>query len=111
MGTRRHGSASPPASRYTALLACLLFAGLATPAWGQQPCGPRDEVVKYLEDEHKEVLHFRALMDNGPIMEIYISPEGSYTVLVSPPDASMACVAASGKGWTPSPAAIKGRGA
>jgi hypothetical protein len=102
----------PPAGRYTALLSCLFLLGLATPALGQQApqCGDRETVVQQLEQMHGEVLTYRAITDNGPVLEVYVSPHGTYTILIAPND-HVLCFANSGQAWSPTVQQPKGRGA
>ena len=79
---------------------------LATPilALAQQPpqaCGPRDRVLESLSKEYGEVLTGRGVTDNGCMVEMTLSPTGSWTILMTCPNMppAMVCAVGTGSGW------------
>lgn len=78
------------------LIAAALLA--STPAIAQQPaCGDYAEAVEHLNKEYGEVLVWQALSGRGPILQIFQSVEGTWTVLAVMPS-GQACVMDAGEG-------------
>jgi len=71
-----------------------ILAGL--PAFAQA-CAPRDAVVARLAEVYDEVARLRGLTLGGEMMEIYLAPSGTWTVVVTNPG-GIACVVAAGEG-------------
>ena len=65
-------------------------------AWGY--CTPHDEMVKELKRQHNEVISYRALNGRGAILEVAVSPDGGFTIIVTH-ITSMSCVIAEGIAW------------
>jgi hypothetical protein len=63
-------------------------------------CAKRADVVKYLADKYREN---RVAMGvgagNSQMFELFVSPAGTWTLLMSPPSGPMACIWAAGDGW------------
>ena len=86
-------------------LACLT--GMLSPrvADAQQPqsgpaCGNRAKIIAILAKQYKEVPRAIALgKDGSSVMEIYISPEGTWTALVTTAADNKTCIVASGERW------------
>jgi hypothetical protein len=80
-----------------ALLAALCLVAMATIAKAQQrpPCGPRAVIVSGLAERFKEVQAARAPTETNTLMELFISPEGSWTIIITN-DQQMSCVAVGG---------------
>lgn len=70
----------------------------------QPPCAPHTEILRWLEDKHGEVPIAIAKMDGGGLIEVVVSPSGSWSILAIRSD-GYACFVASGTGWTKPPAA------
>src|SRR3546814_879242 len=86
-----------PARTLAGLIAVSL-AIFSSPALAEPVCGPRDVIVKALEKEFHETAIFRGLSMDGRIMyEVYASPEGTWTVVLSNPTGT-ACVREAGQG-------------
>lgn len=77
------------------LLASVLALTLTTPLQAQQvQCGPRDNMVSYLEDTYNEVRQAEALSSNSLIMELYVNDDsGTWTVVYTLPDGNSCYVA------------------
>lgn len=73
-----------------------LFA--ASPATAQAVCGPHGDVVKKLEGDFKEARAGLGLAGNGGLVELFVSEEGGWSVLVTRPD-GMTCMIAAGDNW------------
>jgi len=76
-------------------LALLLISSGA--AWGQQYCAPdRKPVIDLLHNKYNEVPVVRGLANNNTMLEVFASPEGSWTILVTRSD-GVTCAMASGQ--------------
>jgi hypothetical protein len=81
----------------TLLLAAAL-AAVALPARAQAVCGERAELVRRLAAEFAEVPVGRGLSADGRMVEVFASPEGSWTLVATRPD-GQTCLAAAGEAW------------
>ena len=87
-------------------LVCLVVIALLlpVPAHAQQPpprgeaCGDRIKITKFLAQKHKEVPRSMAITGGNSVMEIYLSPAGTWTALVTDVTGKT-CIVASGEGW------------
>lgn len=61
-------------------------------------CNTHQSVADWLAKEHNEVPVAMALVANGSVMEVYASPEGTWTIALTDP-AGVTCLLASGEGW------------
>lgn len=61
-------------------------------------CGPRSMIVGWLASEFGETLIGAGLNGSGGITEMWASPSGSWTIVVSDAEGG-ACIATSGQGW------------
>lgn len=67
-------------------------------------CLAREDIGERLADDHGERLRAAGLASNGELLEVFASPGGTWTLVLT--DASgRSCVVASGEGWSPEPAA------
>ena len=83
---------------FSLIAASVLFLS-ASSANAEQVCAPRDTAVIQLEKQFGESVSGRGLAVNGKRMiELFVSEEGSWTVLISDPN-GRSCVMASGEGW------------
>ncbi len=85
------------------LIAAALVAGslLASPpsAVASPSCGARERIVKQLADGFNEKRSAMGLIAADVLLEIFVSPAGTWTVVIS--NASgLACVVATGEAWT-----------
>jgi|ETNvirnome_2_300_1030623.scaffolds.fasta_scaffold07161_3 hypothetical protein len=77
----------------------MLFVAMSTAA-AQDICAKREEVVQRLWDRWQEVLTANGLADYNRLIEVFVSKNGSWTIVIT--DASgRSCVASAGQGWTP----------
>ena len=84
----------------TALVTIALLLAGAAPALAQMPCAPRKDVVRYLGKTFGEVPAMNGLADFGALMEVLVSPQGTWTLIVTAPSGE-ACVVATGQHWQP----------
>jgi hypothetical protein len=61
-------------------------------------CGDRTEILKRLEQRHEETPQALGLSADGGVLEILVSPEGGWTILVTYPKRPT-CVVAVGQAW------------
>ena len=89
------------------LLAALAFGPvLLASAVAQVPAGPacgnHDEVVAQLGKLFDERRLGQGLADSGVLIELFASPQGSFTVFATTPR-GQSCLIASGEAWEPPP--------
>jgi hypothetical protein len=77
-------------------LVAALLALAAAPATAQA-CLPRDDLIEALEGTYAEHLRMQALTTGGRLVEMYLAPSGSWTIVLVRPD-GMACPVMSGQG-------------
>lgn len=70
---------------------------------GQNPelgvlCGKRDDIAKALSDQFKEKLQAIGVVDKKAIVEIFVSPDSTWTILATGTD-GVSCLVSSGEGW------------
>ncbi len=93
-----------PPLRRTMMLALLGLLAAPAPAFGALPvqahtiCAPRGNVVERLEGRYSEVPGSRGVLQGGEVIEVFVSPEGSFTVIITRPD-GISCVLAAGEDW------------
>lgn len=94
-----------------AALACAPIAALETPARAESPgpvCGERAAMVAALARDYGETPRVRAREARGAIVEIFVSPAGTWTLLATRPDGAISCVVGAGTDWSDKPAAAPG---
>ena len=92
-------------------LACALFfstlPAAALEAQGQ--CAPHEEVVNVLNAKFQESQRAIGLINEKAMMEVFISTEGIWTMVVTN-EAGMSCVMAAGEAWDEKPTQVLGLG-
>lgn len=61
-------------------------------------CGRHENLVSYLATTYQENLDSIGLTDGGLLLEVFVSSEGSWTILITTPQ-GLACLLASGSSW------------
>lgn len=86
--------------RAMGLSAFLMTAAIATPgfAQGELMCAPRDEVVKQLGAQFSETAVSRGLTGDGMLLEVFASPQGTWTAVLSEPT-GVSCLVSGGEAW------------
>jgi hypothetical protein len=94
--------AMPRLSRSLAIFAFAPLALLASPAWAQAPagptCGERASVVRNLHHGFGEMPLGYGLSSEGTVVEIYVGPSGSWTIIATNPNL-VSCLIAAGEAW------------
>lgn len=85
--------------RYIHLAAITLIVTLAATAAGAvAPCGARSDITALIKDHFGEVEMGRGLSDRGHLMELFVSPAGGWTLLMTNPR-GLSCFADAGEAW------------
>jgi hypothetical protein len=61
-------------------------------------CGDRDQILEGLRQAHDETPQALGLSGDGGVIEVLVSPEGGWTMLISYPRRPT-CVVATGEAW------------
>jgi hypothetical protein len=89
-------------------LATLSVLAAATPALAEAGCPQRQLVTDHLRSKYQEAPVAMGLADNGGVIEVFATGEGStWTILITTPDGAT-CMIASGQGWEALPYAELG---
>lgn len=83
-------------------LGLVLLASAAAQVPGGLACGKHDEVVAKLGTLFGERRLGLGLTDSGFVVELFASPQGSFTVFATTP-LGQSCLIASGEAWDPPP--------
>ena len=84
--------------KFAAVLAALSLFGSAGVASAAVPCGSHDALAKSLNSRFKEARRVMGVVNAKAVMEIFMSPQGTWTVLVTDTTGT-ACVIATGQDW------------
>ncbi|MGE5148360.1 MAG: hypothetical protein ACM3N5_16530 [Candidatus Eiseniibacteriota bacterium] len=90
-----------------AIVASSAFAAAANAA-DVPPCGPRDQIVQAMKQIFDERPQATGLLSSKELFEVFVSPTGSWTILVTNPH-GISCIAAAGDNWERSPGQIADR--
>ena len=82
----------------TAALALACMAGLA-PAAAQTLCSGRGALSSHLEERYAEQPRATGLEARGILLEVSVSPHGTWTIVATTP-MGVSCIRAAGEGWT-----------
>lgn len=87
-------------NRYAYLAIGTVLAALATPAQAQRamPCNQRKQIVTVLAQKFEEVEVGAGITPGGQLLEVFASPNGSWTLLLSLPT-GQSCMMATGEDW------------
>ena len=100
--SRRSTSLGRALARLIGPSACALLllggAAVSGPAAAAQMCGDRDEILKSLQQRHDESPTAVGLSADGGVLEVLVSPEGGWTILITYPKRPT-CVVAVGEAW------------
>ena len=84
--------------RYIRLAAISLTVALTTAAGAVEPCASRSDFVALLKDNFGETLVAEGLSSRGHLVEVFVSPAGSWTILLSRAD-GLSCLVDEGEPW------------
>ena len=81
-----------------AILIFALVAVFSYPANAQSVCGPRAELVSKLSQKYSESPVAVGEESRGSVLEVLVSPSGSWTILRTMPN-GVSCLLAAGENW------------
>ena len=94
-------------SRMGKRLACAVAAAVGLlvllPPATAGPCGRREQIVKDITATFKEKRAAIGLLLTGDVLEVFVSPAGTWTIVVSKAS-GIACIVAAGEVWLQEPA-------
>ena len=93
--------------KFAAVLAAVTLFSSAGVASAAAPCGSHDAVAKTLTTKFKEARRVMGVVNAKAVMEIFMSPQGSWTVVVTD-TSGMACIIATGQDWQEVPVELAG---
>jgi hypothetical protein len=87
-----------------AMVAAAAAAGLFVllPPATAGPCGRREQIVKDITATFREKRAAIALLLTGDVLEVFVSPAGTWTIVVSKAS-GLACIVAAGEIWVQEP--------
>ena len=93
----------------TTILGALLigWSAFSPPAQAQAMCGERRAIVATLDKTYSETPVSVGLASNGAIIEIFASPTGTFTIILTRPN-GLTCVMAAGENWEDLPNRLAG---
>lgn len=93
-------------STFILILAAILFAPAVA---AQAVCGSHQSVSEKLKKSYTETPVSMGVTTTGGIIEVFVSPEGSWTLVVTQPN-GMSCLIAAGQDWEtlPKPKMVTG---
>jgi hypothetical protein len=93
--------------KFAAVLAAVSLFGIGGVASAAMPCGSHDAVAKSLTTKFQEARRIMGVVNAKAVMEIFMSPQGTWTVLVTDTTGT-ACIIATGQDWQEVPIALAG---
>jgi hypothetical protein len=82
----------------TTAIAAVTGVALAGNAWAAGKCGEHDQIVKALSSKYKESRRVMGLVSTQSVMEMFMSPQGTWTMLVTNTQGE-SCIIAAGEAW------------
>ena len=62
-------------------------------------CGPHEDLLEVIKNNHKERLLGRALTHNSGLAELFVNADGGWSFLLTPKPNQVTCVLTSGEHW------------
>ena len=90
-----------------AVLAAVSLPGLSGPSAAALRCGAHDDIAKVLDSKFKESRRVMGVINARTVMEIFMSQEGTWTMLVTDTSGTT-CITASGEDWQEVPVTLAG---
>lgn len=90
-----------------AALAAASLSSTAGEAVAAMQCGKHDDVAKALNAKFKETRRIMGVINARAVMEIFMSQQGTWTMLVTDTN-GIACITASGEEWQEVPVTLAG---
>ena len=92
-----------------AALAAISLAGIAGKAEAAPQCGDHDKIVDVLGNKFKENRRVMGVVNSKAVMEIFMSPQGTWTMVITD-TSGISCITAAGEEWQDVPVAVAGLG-
>ena len=93
--------------KLAAVLAAVTLFSTAGVASAAAPCGSHDAVAKNPTTKFKEARRVMGVVNARAVMEIFMSPQGTWTVVVTDTNGT-ACIIAAGQDWQEVPIEMVG---
>jgi hypothetical protein len=93
--------------KFTAVFAAVTLFGSVGVASAAAPCGNHDAIAKSLTTKFKEARRIMGVVNARAVMEIFMSPQGTWTVVVTDTN-GLACIIATGQDWQEVPVEMAG---
>ena len=93
--------------KFAAVLAAVSLFSIGGVASAAMPCGSHDVIAKSLSTKFMEARRIMGVVNAKAVMEIFMSPQGTWTVLVTDTNGT-ACIIATGQDWQEVPIALAG---
>ena len=93
--------------KFAAVLAAVSLFSSVGVASAAAPCGSHDALAKSLNTKFKEARRVMGVVNAKAVMEIFMSPQGTWSVLVTDTTGT-ACVIATGQDWQEVPIEMTG---
>jgi hypothetical protein len=93
--------------RLATVLAAVSLFNIAGEAWATMRCGNHNDVAKALTAKYKETRRAMGVVSSKAVMEIFMSPQGTWTILVTD-TTGKTCITAAGEEWQDVPVAMAG---
>ncbi len=90
-----------------AAFAAISLAGKPVEADTALACGSHDKLVNVLSERFKEKRQVLGLVSARAVMEVFISSQGTWTILITDTNGT-SCVTAAGNEWQEVPVAVAG---
>lgn len=102
-GAMRHTVVKQMVKKFAGVSVALMALALSVPfvsgtVQAQRLCGDRAQILKALEQNHKETVHAIGIAEDGGFLEVLVSPTGGWTILVTYPK-RQTCVVVAGQDW------------
>jgi hypothetical protein len=85
-----------------------LFMWLTVPSHAASGCGQLELFRAALKKNYNEIPNKIGVAGQNMIVELYLSPEKTWTILITGPT-GLTCVVAAGRGWEDAKAEIEGK--
>jgi hypothetical protein len=90
-------------------LVMLAAGAVFTPAMAQWACGKRADLLAQLALRYGEVSSAIGITDQGALLDLVVSPGGTWTIMMTVPGGPT-CIVATGKQWETLPAVVEDPG-
>ena len=92
---------------FVAAFAAVSLVSVAGPAKAAPPCGNHEKIVDFLGNKYKESRRIMGVVNSTAVMEIFMSRQGTWTIVITSTD-GQSCITAAGEEWQDVPVAVAG---